>query len=128
VRLLVGRVPPPGLAAIGGGFLVAAWAGPAVVVSVVTVTLAGLFAGGAWAFLHSTLQAWATEVVPGERATSVALFAAALFLGSAAGTVLVAPFADAGAFGTVFRVAVLAAVPVAVAATVARFRYARRAP
>jgi MFS family permease len=99
-----------------------------VVVSVLTVALAGLFAGGAWAFLHSTLQAWATEVVPGERATSVALFAAALFLGSAAGTVLVAPFADAGAFGTVFRVAVLAAVPVAVAATVARFRYARRAP
>ncbi len=70
-----------------------AWAVPAVAVTVETVTAAGLLAGGAWAFLHSTLQSWATEVVPGERASAVALFAAALFLGSAAGTALAAPAA-----------------------------------
>jgi predicted MFS family arabinose efflux permease len=126
VRSLVGRVAPAGLAAIGGGFLVAAWAIPAVAVTVVTVTLAGLCAGGSWAFLHSTLQSWATEVVPGERATAVALFATGLFLGSAAGTALVAQFAEAGAFDTVFRVALLAAVPLAVLAALARDRYARR--
>ena len=120
-----GRVPPAGLAGIGGAFLVAAWAAPALAVTVPAVTAAGLFAGGAWAFLHSTLQSWATEVVPGERATAVALFATALFLGSAAGTALAAPLADAGAFGTVFGVAVLAAAPVAVLATWSRARYAR---
>ncbi len=126
VRLLVGRVPPAGLAAIGGGFLVIGWAVPAVLVNVLTVIVAGLCAGGCWAFLHSTLQTWATEVVPGERATAVALFATGLFLGSAAGTALVAPLAEAGAFGTVFRLALLAAVPLAVLAAVARGRYARR--
>jgi predicted MFS family arabinose efflux permease len=125
VRMLVGRVSPAGLAAIGGGFLVAAWAIPAVTVNVATVTLAGLCAGGSWAFLHSTLQSWATEVVPGERATAVALFATGLFLGSAAGTALVAPLAEAGAFDTVFRVALWGAVPLGVLAAVARARYAR---
>jgi MFS family permease len=100
VRSLVGRVSPAGLAAIGGGFLVAGWAVAAVAVNVATVTLAGLCA--------------------------VALFATGLFLGSAAGTALVAPLAEAGAFDTVFRVALVGAVPLAVLAAVARARYARR--
>lgn len=126
VRPLVGRVAPAGFAAIGGGFLVAAWAVPAVAVTVPTVFAAGVLVGGAWAFLHSTLQTWATEVVPGERATAVALFAAALFLGSGAGTAAFAPLAEAGEFGTAFAVAVAVAVPVAVLAAGARWRYAHR--
>lgn len=126
VRRLVGRVPPAGLATIGGGFLVAAWAVPAVVVSIPTVTAAGLLIGGSWAFLHSTLQTWVTEVVPHERATAVALFAAALFLGSAAGAALFASLAQAGAFGVLFAVALIAAVPVAALAAVGRAAYARR--
>ncbi len=125
VRLLVGRVPPAGLAAIGGAFLVAGWAVPSVAVNIVTVTAAGLSIGGAWAFLHSTLQSWATEVAPGERATAVALFAALLFLGSAAGTAAAAPLAEAGAYETVFRVALAVSVPLVVAAAVARARYGR---
>jgi hypothetical protein len=125
VRALVGRLPPEVLAAVGGAFLVAAWAVPAVVVTVGTVVAAGLLAGGAWAFLHSTLQRWATEVVPGERATTVALFVASLFLGSAAGTAVAAVPAGAGAYDVLFRTALLLAVPVAVAAAVARARYAR---
>lgn len=125
VRALVGRLPPEGLAAVGGAFLVAAWAVAAVAVTVGTIVAAGLLAGGAWAFLHSTLQNWATEVVPGERATTVALFAASLFLGSAAGTAVAAVPAGAGAYETLFRTALLVAVPVAVAAAVARARYAR---
>ncbi len=127
VRRLVGRVPAAGLAAIGGGFLVAAWAVPAVTVGLVTVTVAGLLLGGAWAFLHSTLQAWITEVVPHERATAVALFAALLFLGSAAGTAVVAPLAEAGAFGTVFLLGTAVAVPVAVASALGRRAYGHRA-
>jgi predicted MFS family arabinose efflux permease len=125
VRRLVGRVAPAGLATIGGAFLVAAWAVPAVTVTIVTVTAAGLLVGASWAFLHSTLQTWVTEVVPEERATAVALFAAALFLGSAAGTTLFAPLAGAGAFGPLFLVAVLAAVPVAALCALGRAAYAR---
>jgi predicted MFS family arabinose efflux permease len=123
VRLLVGRTPAGALASIGGALLVAGWAVPAVAVNVGTVTVAGLLLGGSWAFLHTTLQGWATEVVPTERATAVALFAALLFLGGSAGTAAAGPLADAGAFGTMFRVALCVAVPLAVAAGFARFRY-----
>ena len=127
VRLLVGRVAPAGLAAIGGAFLVAAWAVPAVALNLVTVAVAGVLVGGAWAFLHSTLQAWVTEVVPGQRASAVALFAASLFLGSAAGTSLFAGPAEAGAYPLVFGVAAAAALPIAVASATGRRAYARRA-
>lgn len=123
VRRLVGRVRPAGLATIGGAFLVAGWVVPAVAVTIPTVTVAGLLLGGSWAFLHSTLQSWATEVVPGERATTIALFAASLFLGSAAGTAALAGPAEAGAFGTMFGVAALVSVPLAVLAATARVRY-----
>jgi predicted MFS family arabinose efflux permease len=126
VRMLVGRLSAGGLASVGGGLLVAGWAVLAVAVTVPTVAVAGLLVGGSWAFLHTTLQSWATEVVPEERATAVAMFAALLFLGGSAGTAAVAPLADAGAFGTVFVVALVLAVPLAVAAGIARFRYGRR--
>jgi predicted MFS family arabinose efflux permease len=123
VRALVGRVPEHGLAAIGGGLLVAAWGAVALVVSLPTVAVAGLLLGGSWAFLHTTLQSWATQVVPEERATAVALFAAMLFLGSAAGTAAVGPLADRGAYGAAFLVALAISVPLAAAAAVARRRY-----
>jgi predicted MFS family arabinose efflux permease len=126
VRSLVGRSSAGGLATIGGALLVAGWAVPAVAVNIATVTIAGLLLGGSWAFLHTTLQSWATEVVPTERATAVALFAALLFLGSSAGTAAVGPLADSGAFGTAFRLALVVAVPLALAAAVARTRYGTR--
>ncbi len=126
VRRLVGRVSPAGLAAVGGAFLVAAWVVPgALGVNIATVSVAALLLSGTWAFLHSTLQTWATIVVPGERATAVALFASMLFLGSAAGTALFAQLAEAGAFRTMFLLAVGVAVPVALASAIGRAAYAR---
>ena len=76
-----------------------------------------------WAFLHTTLQTWATEMVPAERATAVALFATALFLGSAIGTAAVAPIAEAGAYTTVFAWAAAAGIPVAITAWWGRRRW-----
>jgi MFS family permease len=126
VRLLVGRLPPTGLAAVGAAMLVAGWALPALGVSLATLTVGGVLVGGSWAFLHTTLQSWATEVVPGERATMIALFAALLFLGGSVGTAVLAPLADAAAFDTVFRAALAISVPLAVAAVLARRRYGDR--
>ena len=126
VRMLVGRLSATALAAVGGALLVVGWSVVAVAVTLPTVAVAGLLVGGSWAFLHTTLQSWATEVVPAERATAVALFAALLFLGSAAGTAAAGPLADAGAFGAVFVAALVLAVPLAVAAALARSRYGRR--
>jgi predicted MFS family arabinose efflux permease len=125
VRLLVGRLSSAGITAIGGTLLVAGWTVPSIAVTLPTVAVAGLLLGGSWAFLHTTLQSWATEVVPAERATTVALFAALLFLGSSAGTALAGPLAESGAFETVFRVALVIAVPLALAAAAARARYVR---
>ncbi len=126
VRLLVGRLSPTGLAAVGAAMLVAGWALPAMGVSLATVTVGGGLVGGSWAFRHTTLQSWATEVVPGERATMIALFAAVLFLGGSVGTAVLAPLADAAAFDTVFRAALAISVPLAVAAVLARRRYGDR--
>ena len=125
VRALVARVSSPGMAAIGGLCLVVAWAVPAVSVSVVTLTVAGFGVGASWAFLHTTLQTWATEMVPTARATAVALFATSLFLGSAVGTAVAAPAAEAGAYGAVFGWAALGAVPVALVAWWGRRRWVR---
>ena len=127
VRRLVGRRSPAALAGTGGVFLTLAWVFPLVTVHPVTIAVAGLCLGGCWAFLHSTLQTWATDVVPRARATAVALFATLLFLGSSAGTALGAPLADTGAFGALFLVALVVSVPLGAAATWARSRYARRA-
>jgi hypothetical protein len=57
---------------------------------------------------------------------AVALFAAALFLGSAAGTALFAVPAEAGAFGQLFLIAAVAAAPVAALCALGRAAYARR--
>jgi predicted MFS family arabinose efflux permease len=123
VKALVGRLGPARLAAVGGGLLLLGWAAPAVAVTPATALVAGLLVGGAWAFMHSTLQDWATQVTPWARATAVSLFAAALFLGSAAGTALAAPLADAGAFGSIFGAGAVAAVPLTAAVTLGRHRY-----
>lgn len=95
-------------------------------IGVGTVLAAALLLGAGWAFLHSTMQSWATDVVPTARATAVSLFVAALFVGGAVGTALVAPLADRHAFALVFLVPAVLAVPLTVVAAVARSRYARR--
>jgi predicted MFS family arabinose efflux permease len=125
VRVLVGRLSRATIAGIGGALMVLGWAVPALWLGVSTVIAAGVLIGGAWAFLHTTLQSWATEVVPSERATSVALFATLLFFGSSVGTAVAGGAVESQAFGPVFAVAAAVAVPLAIAAALALRRYAR---
>jgi hypothetical protein len=75
--------------------------------------------------MHPTLQNWATEVTPGARATVISFFAAALFVGSGISTTLAAPLAEAGRFPLIFGLAAATAVPLGVAAALARVRYTR---
>jgi predicted MFS family arabinose efflux permease len=74
--------------------------------------------------MHSTLQTWATEVVPEARATVISLFAAALFAGSGLATAAAAPLAGEGRFGLLFATAALVAVPLGLFAALARRLYA----
>ncbi len=104
-------------AAIGACGVLAVSRAPAAAVG--GVVLLGL----AWTAMHSSLQTWATEVLPAARATVVSLFAGSLFVGSALGAVLVADLAEAGRYALVYLVGALLAVPLGLVATWERWRW-----
>jgi MFS family permease len=91
------------------------------VVAVVVATLLGL----GWAAMHSSLQTWATEVLPGARATVVSLFASGLFIGSAVAAMAVAGYAEADRYRTIFVAATITAVPLGLLASWGRARWTR---
>jgi predicted MFS family arabinose efflux permease len=78
--------------------------------------------GVAWAAMHSTLQTWATDVLPSARAAVVSGFAGCLFAGSALSSWLLAGPASAGEYAAGFAGLALATVPLGVVATVSRAR------
>ena len=124
VKLLANRLGASTLIFIGAGMVTFGCASAAVDRSLATVSAAAIFVGGGFAFMHSTLQTWATDVVPEARATVISLFAAALFAGSGVATSAAAPLAEAGSFGLLFALAALVAVPLGLFAGLARRRYA----
>jgi len=123
VKLVANRLGASALILIGGGMLSLGYASGAVGQSLATVSVAAILVGGGFAFMHSTLQTWATEVVPEARATVISLFAAALFAGSGVATMAAAPLAEAGSFDLLFALAALVAVPLGLVAGLARHRY-----
>ncbi len=123
VKLLANRLGASALILIGAGMLALGYASGAVDQSLASVSAAAIFIGGGFAFMHSTLQTWATEVVPEARATVISLFAAALFAGSGVAAMAAAPLAEAGSFGLLFALAALVAVPLGLFAGLARRRY-----
>jgi predicted MFS family arabinose efflux permease len=76
--------------------------------------------------MHSTLQTWATQVVPEARASVISFFAAALFAGSGIATIAVAPLAEAHSYGLLFAVAALIAVPLGLLGGLAHLHYDRK--
>jgi predicted MFS family arabinose efflux permease len=79
----------------------------------------------AWAAMHSTLQTWATEVIPGARATVVSMFAGSLFVGSACAAVAVAGLAEADRYRAIYAMAAAATVPMGLLAVRGRMRWRR---
>lgn len=77
----------------------------------------------AWTAMHSSLQTWATEVIPDARATVVSMFAGSLFVGSAVAAVLVAGLADAERYGEIFLLAAVTTIPLGLIATFGRARW-----
>jgi len=119
-------VEPHALLFMGGALLAAGYAAGAVEQNLVGISLAAVFVGGGFAFMHSTLQTWATEVVPEARATVISLFAAALFTGSGLATSAAAPLAEDGLFSFLFAIAALIAIPLGLLGGLARRRYSRK--
>ncbi|TMR20639.1 MFS transporter, partial [Nonomuraea zeae] len=123
VKRLSGRWPTPLLMVVGGAQLCAGFALAAVHVSLATVAVTALLLGGGWSFLHSSLQTWATAVVPEARGTTIAFFASALFVGSAVASWAAGPLAEQGRYGLLFWLAAGAAIPLTAVAALTRRRY-----
>jgi predicted MFS family arabinose efflux permease len=124
VKLVANRLGASALILIGAGMLALGYASGAVGQSLPSVSAAAILVGGGFAFMHSTLQTWATEVMPEARATVISLFAAALFVGSGVATTVAAPLAEAGRFEPLFPTAAVVGVPLGLFAALARWRYA----
>lgn len=110
-----------GIAAVAGCTLFSISQSPAM--AVVVSILIGL----AWVAMHSSLQTWATEVLPSARAVVVSFFAGSLFVGSALAALVVAGLAGAGEFAVIFASYAAVAVPLALGASWARSRWQRPA-
>jgi predicted MFS family arabinose efflux permease len=126
VKLVANSLGASALIFIGAGMLALGYASGAMGQSLASVSAAAILVGGGFAFMHSTLQTWATEVVPEARATVISLFAAALFAGSGVAAMAAAPLAEAGSFDLLFALAALVAVPLGLVASLARRRYSGR--
>lgn len=128
-RVVKGRsrtMSPANLILLGGGLAVAAYVLLTIDHGAVPVVIGTVLLGAGWAFMHSTMQTWATDMAPGSRATAVSLFATMLFSGSAIGTAIFGPMVDAGHFQLIFVIALVVAVPLVGIATLGRRRYATK--
>jgi predicted MFS family arabinose efflux permease len=123
VRRVAPHASASGLIAIGTCLITIGLLAAAADPGLAGIGAAALLVAGGFAFLHSTLQTWATEVAPDLRATAVSLFAAALFTGGAVGTALVGPLAAAGEFAAVFLIGVAVTLVLGSSAAVARSRW-----
>ena len=117
------RTPAALILAGGATMLLVGYAIAGAAQSVVTILAASLLAGGAYAFMQSTFQTWATDVVPEARGTATALFATAIFTGAALATSAVAGLASANRYSTLFVIAALVTLPVLIFGSLARWRY-----
>ena len=111
------------LIGIGGTAAVAGCLTAALSQQAAVATAAAVLLGLAWAAMHSSLQTWATSVLPAARAAMVSLFAGALFAGSALASAVVAGPAGTGRFGAIFGSLAALGVPLALLGTVGRARW-----
>src|ERR687893_335258 len=126
LKRVADRLDRYALILIGGALLTLGYAAGALDRNLLGTALAAVLVGGGFAFMHSTLQTWATQVVPEARASVISFFAAALFAGSGIATIAVAPLAEAHSYRLLFAVAALIAVPLGILGGLARLHYDRK--
>jgi YNFM family putative membrane transporter len=123
VKRLSGWWPPQRLVAVGAAGGCAAYGALLVDRGPAGVLAACVCLGVAWASMHTTLQAWVTDVVPEARAAAVSLFATLLFTGGAIGTTVGVAFIERDRFAELFTVGACAMVVLGPSAVLARRRY-----
>ena len=108
---------------IGGAMAVVGYLAAALDQHALAILFASVMIGGCYAFMHSTMQAWATDIAPEVRGTAAALFVTSAFTGGAIGSGVGALLAQQRHFGDLFLVAVALTVPVVIVAALSRARY-----
>lgn len=126
LKALTRRLPRWALMGIGGCALTVGYAAATVRVSVPTIVGIVITLGITWAFLHTSLQTWATSIVPEARGTVVACFAASLFIGSSVAAVVAGPAADHDRWHTLFTACAATAAVLTVACVLAYRAYTAR--
>ena len=121
--LIVRRVAVPLILAVGAGMLLLGYLVAAGSQLLPAILIASVLAGGAYAFMQSTFQTWATDIVPEARGVATALFATSIFGGAALATAAVAGLASSHRYSTLFLIGAILTVPVLVAGSIGRWRY-----
>lgn len=111
------------LVAVGGGLVLGGYLVAVPEQAVANILAASLLIGFGYCFMHSTLQNWATEVVPEARGTAVTLFVTGVFTGAAIGTAALSGLAGAQRYTALFAVAAAVTLPVALVVAWSRARY-----
>src|ERR1700737_4647483 len=122
-RYVARRMPAALILAAGAAMLLIGYLVAAMAQSIPAILTASVLAGGAYAFMQSTFQTWATDVVPEARATATSLFATAIFTGAAVATSGVAGLAGAPRYSSLFTIAAIVTLPVLIIGSLARWRY-----
>ena len=94
VGRLVAAMSRSRIAMTGALFLAAGFAALALVPSLTAALVALTAIGFGFYMLHNSLQTEATQMIPEARGTALAMFAAMLFVGQAAGVAIAGPFFD----------------------------------
>ncbi|MBQ0905002.1 MFS transporter [Micromonospora sp. U21] len=128
VKRLARRRSPGAIIGAGGACLIAAFTLLAISRSAVAAFVACALLGAAWALMHTSLQAWATDVAPESRALVVSAFAAMLFIGNAAGTYVGGLLLAGPANPLLFVLPAAIGVPLSVVATIGRSRHVASTP
>lgn len=128
MRFLVHRYTHTRLIAIGGTVLIAAFAASSFWQVPATLTATAVLIGVSNALLHSSMQGWVTDVAPQARATTVSLFACALFLGSSLAVYWTAGLAEEGRYGTIYALSFVVSIVLTAAATAGHAAWKRRQP
>lgn len=85
ITRVLGKVGSTRMPVFGAGLMTAGFGLIWGVASVVGLTIGFVILGFGFSYCHSTLQTYATDLLPGGRATAISVFAFSLFLGSGLG-------------------------------------------
>src|ERR1700682_4594067 len=123
IKRIASRTPAWVPIGIGGAMAIGGYVAAGLDQHVLSILLASVLIGGCYSFMHSTMQAWATEIAPEVRGTAAALFVTAAFTGGAIGSGVGAVFAQQHQYGRLFLLAAALSVPVVIVAGLSRARY-----